>query len=168
MQACFFHRNQRHLETVRGPAGLEGSCWRKGVAEIQGESAWGWLRFPGRQKTHDSDQPLPPLTSSPHRKCPPGAWPSLSWGSLVQFAPVPHPHQVVNDSEEDRVRLEGPLAWTVPPPGCSDGCHFPTGKGGRADQEMTSLMRPDTVQIRLPGPGGLFLCHQGKALAGSA
>lgn len=87
------------------------------------------------------------------------------------------------------VRLEGPLAGTLPPadtagspgdhsrgrlspPGCSDGYHLPTGKGRWADQEIlfkvTSLMRPDTVQLSLPGPSGLFPGHGGKALAGSA
>lgn len=33
---------------------------------------------------------------------------------------------------------------------------------------MTSLMRPDTVQLSLPGPGRLSLGHGGKVLAGSA
>ena len=60
----------------------------------------------------------------------------------------------------------------VTSPGCLDGYHLPTGKGRWADQEMlfkvTSPMRPDTVQLSLPGPGRLFPGHGGKVLAGSA
>lgn len=102
------------LEDCVQTAGLEGSCWPKGVAKIQGESAWDWLSRPGRQKTHDLDQLLPPLASSSTGNAPRclatpklGAWfssplhPTVTkWGAA---------------GRRDQVRFKGPITRAVPP-----------------------------------------------------